>query len=127
MPTLYVMHAKNIRQLLESNEGCIDLLQHSGFLPQSQTCIKCGKLMSLRFASNYEGEHAYKCNDKCRKNVSIRQNLSIHWPHTITLRAYVATIFVLFPKGITGGDLSNEIEDKYHPSHLGIKHALRFL
>ena len=113
--------------MLESDVSCIELLRYSGFLPDKIICIKCGKNMSLRFTSKFEGDHAYRCNDKCRKTVSIRPNLSINWPTSITIRAYVATIFALFPKGITGPDLSNELTAQYPPSHLSTKHALLFL
>ena len=109
IPTFYDRHNKNILQLLTSDEGCIQLLKYSGFLPESQDCLKCDKKMTLGFTSNYEGDHAYKCTSKCRKTVGIRKYLSIHWPTSITLRAYTATIFILFPKGITGTDLSNEL------------------
>lgn len=83
--------------------------------------------MKLKFANNYEGDHAYQCNYKCRKSVGIRPYLSIHWPTSITLRAYVATIFVLFPKGITGSDLSHDILATYPPSRLGTKASHLFL
>ena len=53
--------------------------------------------------------------------------MSIHWPKSITLRAFVATIFVFFPKGITGSDLSNDIQATYPPSHLATKAAHLFL
>ena len=82
--------------------------------------------MSLRFSDKYDG-FAYRCTDRCRKIISIRNYLTIHWPKSITLKAYVATLFLLFPKGITNEDLSSEIESEYEPSTLSKKHAKLFL
>ena len=110
IPTLYDIHRNNILRSLETEEGCIELLIYSGFLLEKLKCDKCRSQMPIRFSAKHEGGYAYRCTDACRKAVSIRQVLSIQWPYSITLQAYVATIFVKFPEGITGSDLSSYLE-----------------
>ena len=110
IPTFYDRHSMIILRQLETDEGCIELLIYANFLPKTYKCDKCRKMMPIRFSGNFEGGHAYRCTESCRKSISIRSFLCIPWPKTITLQAYVATVFVQFPQGITGGDLSIFLE-----------------
>lgn len=94
IPTFYDKHSLIILSLLETEEGCIELLKYAGFLAEKYNCDKCRKNMSIRFSSKFDGGYAYRCTDSFRRTLSIRSFLSIQWPKSITMRAYVATLFV---------------------------------
>jgi hypothetical protein len=107
------------------------LLQYTRFLPVSIKCTKpkCKNLLTIRPCSReeFEDRMCFRCSEKCNNRKSIRGELRIECPKSLSIIAYATTIFDYFPKGLNTRKLEIEIEVKHHPSHLSKKSALTFL
>jgi hypothetical protein len=127
--SLYQRHQISISKSLETIEGTILLLQYVKFLPVQISCSKCPKEMTIRPCSRaiYEDRVCYKCVDKCQGVTSIRGQLLLPCPKSLSLIAYATTIFEYFPRGINANQLEREIESNHQPSHLSKPTALQFL
>lgn len=85
--------------------------------------------MTIRPCSRtvFEDRVCFTCVEKCQNRLSIRGQLHLPCPKSLSIIAYATTIFEYFPRGINANQLEREIESNHHPSHLSKPTALQFL